>query len=200
MTSWKFYDDNAERLFNDYVSLSFYDIFQDVAVFFSNSITTVLDVGAGSGRDAAALADMGFYVTAVEPSERMRTLASSRYKSEKISWVNDSLPLLREVIKNQQTFDLILISAVWMHLSVQERIESLKNLRTLLTPGGNIIITLRLGPEEPDRKIKIINTEELLENASMFGLTVAYVSEIKDDSFNRAQIKWQKVVLTKPIM
>lgn len=34
----------------------------------------------------------------------------------------------------------------------------------------------------------------------MFGLTVAYVSEIKDDSFNRAQIKWQKVVLTKPIM
>lgn len=45
MTSWKFYDDNAERLFNDYVSLSFYDIFQDVAVFFSNSINTVLDVG-----------------------------------------------------------------------------------------------------------------------------------------------------------
>ncbi len=91
-----------------------------------------------------------------------------------------------EVLKNQQTFDLILISAVWMHLSVQERTESLKNLRTLLTPGGHIIITLRLGPEEPDRKIKIINTEELLENASMFGLTVAYVSEIKDDSFNRA--------------
>lgn len=42
MTSWKFYDDNAERLFNDYVSLSFYDIFQDVAVFFQTQSTQCL--------------------------------------------------------------------------------------------------------------------------------------------------------------
>ena len=33
---------------------------------------TALDVGAGSGRDAAWLASMGYNVTAVEPAQAMR--------------------------------------------------------------------------------------------------------------------------------
>ncbi|HCO2088178.1 TPA: class I SAM-dependent methyltransferase, partial [Escherichia coli] len=59
MTSWKFYDNNADRLFADYISLDFYSIFQDVEEFILQSKGVSLDVGSGSGRDAAALDELG---------------------------------------------------------------------------------------------------------------------------------------------
>lgn len=199
MTSWKFYDDNAERLFSDYNSLDFKSIFCDVVSYISTSYKKALDVGAGSGRDASALADMGFNVVAVEPSQKMRDLASAYYTSKSISWVEDSLPHLVKLNHLSDEFDLILISAVWMHLSVAEQNESLVTLKRLLSPSGKIIITLRLGPEEPDRGINKICTEDLLDEASKIGLISSHVTSVTDDSFNRPQIKWQKVVLTKPI-
>ncbi len=199
MTTWKFYDDNAERFFSDYISLDFKTIFSDVENYISTSSKKALDVGAGSGRDASALADMGINVVAVEPSKKMRDLASAYYTSKRISWIEDSLPHLAKLNHLSDEFDLILISAVWMHLSATEQNDSLVTLKRLLSPTGKIIITLRLGPEEPDRGIYKISTQELLYEANKIGLVCSYVTSIKDDSFNRPQIKWQKVVLTKPI-
>lgn len=199
MTSWKFYDDNSERLFSDYISLNFHSIFHDVKEYFSESINTILDVGAGSGRDAAALAEKGFKIVAVEPSEKMRKLASAFYKSTNITWLDDSLPLLNTVKQTKGKFDLILVSAVWMHLSEEEQNKSLETLLELLSPKGKIIITLRLGPPEPDRDIKSVSTEYLLNSASILGLKPDYISPINEDSFNRPHIKWQKIVLSRPI-
>ncbi|EBK2973807.1 class I SAM-dependent methyltransferase [Salmonella enterica] len=199
MTSWKFYDDNAERLFSDYISLNFETIFNDIEKYIPTPPKKVLDVGAGSGRDASALADMGFNVVAVEPSKKMIELASAYHSSKNIYWIEDSLPRLVKLRNISDEFDLILISAVWMHLSVTEQHESLMTLKRLLSPSGKLIITLRLGPAEPDRGINKISTEDLLNEANKIGLVSSYITSIKDDSFNRPQIKWQKVVLTKLI-
>lgn len=100
MTTWKFYDDNALRLFNDYQSLNFKDIFSDVESYFLASRGDALDVGAGSGRDSAALFKMGYNVTAVEPSDNMRNLAAENHKHCDITWVNDSLPELRKITQS----------------------------------------------------------------------------------------------------
>ena len=54
-----------------------------------------LDVGAGSGRDAAWLSSRGYDVVAVEPSPRMRTIARERHTEPAIRWLADSLPALR---------------------------------------------------------------------------------------------------------
>ncbi|EMV2558002.1 TPA: class I SAM-dependent methyltransferase [Escherichia coli] len=197
MTSWKFYDNNADRLFADYISLDFYSIFQDVEEFILQSKGVSLDVGSGSGRDAAALDELGYKVIAVEPSEKMRNLASSYYKSNHIIWLDDSLPFLHSVKAMNLKFDLILVSAVWMHLSKKEQKISLETLTDLLTLNGRMIITLRLGPPEPDRNINVVNTEELLELASQLGLETLRVTSINKDSFQRNQITWQKVVLSK---
>lgn len=199
MKPWEFYDKNAIRLFNDYISLNFFEIFQDVTHLFKDSVHNVLDVGAGSGRDASALSAMGYNVTAVEPSTKMRELASSYYQSTKITWIDDSLPSLVKLADKKNFFDLILISAVWMHLTEKERLLSLNTLKELLSPLGSIIITLRLGPEEPDRDIKPLKTDEVIESATASGFNIDYVSSIKEDSFNRTNIKWQKIVLTRPI-
>ena len=46
-----------------------------------------LDVGAGSGRDAAWLAERGFEVVAVEPSRAMREEAQRRHPHARIRWM-----------------------------------------------------------------------------------------------------------------
>ncbi|EKF7926856.1 class I SAM-dependent methyltransferase, partial [Escherichia coli] len=110
---------------------------------------------------------------------------------------DDSLPFLHSVKAMNLKFDLILVSAVWMHLSKKEQKISLETLTDLLTLNGRMIITLRLGPPEPDRNINVVNTEELLELASQLGLKTLRVTSINKDSFQRNQITWQKVVLSK---
>jgi len=57
----------------------------------------VLDVGAGSGRDAAWLSSLGHQVIAVEPSEQMRIRGQRLHASDKIRWINDRLPGLENV-------------------------------------------------------------------------------------------------------
>ena len=52
----------------------------------------VLDVGSGTGRDAAWFASKGFDVFAVEPSRAMREIACTLHPSASVCWMNDSLP------------------------------------------------------------------------------------------------------------
>jgi SAM-dependent methyltransferase len=57
----------------------------------------LLDVGAGSGRDAAWFVGRGWDVVAVEPAERMRQEAQRRHPDAPICWLSDRLPRLEAV-------------------------------------------------------------------------------------------------------
>src|ERR1700716_3400918 len=52
----------------------------------------VLDIGAGTGRDAAWFAANGHRVVAIEPTDAMRLPAMSLHPSPLIEWLNDGLP------------------------------------------------------------------------------------------------------------
>jgi protein-L-isoaspartate O-methyltransferase len=51
----------------------------------------VLDIGAGTGRDAAWFAGLGHDVVAVEPAAAMRAEATRRHPGPRIRWLNDRL-------------------------------------------------------------------------------------------------------------
>jgi SAM-dependent methyltransferase len=106
----------------------------------------VLDVGAGTGRDAAWLASRGLEIVAVEPSGAMRAEAQRLHASPSIRWITDSLPSLDRVLRLGLSFDLILLSVVWKHVPHTDRTRAFRNLVTLLKPGGCMAITLRHGP------------------------------------------------------
>jgi len=53
--------------------------------------TTLLDIGAGSGRDAKWLAKRGHEVVAVEPAEGRRREEQARHRHPRIRWLNDRL-------------------------------------------------------------------------------------------------------------
>jgi protein-L-isoaspartate O-methyltransferase len=89
------YADEAEALVQQYESISFADVHKQVLHLIPKPPARVLDIGAGTGRDAAGFADMGHIVTAVEPTAELRMRAMKLHPSPQIAWVDDSHPTFR---------------------------------------------------------------------------------------------------------
>ena len=114
------YEKHAREAAATYESISAEDMLNWLQDLMPVEGGRILDVGAGSGRDAAWLAERGYEVVAVEPSPAMREEASKRHKSRNIRWEDERLPDIPRASK-QGPFDLILVSAVWMHMSQKKR-------------------------------------------------------------------------------
>lgn len=78
---------------------------------------TVLDIGAGSGRDAAWFAGQGHDVNAVEPSSGMRSEGQRFHADPRIRWMDDRLPELSGIGRLGISFDLVMLNAVWQHVA-----------------------------------------------------------------------------------
>ena len=157
----------------------------------------VLDVGAGTGRDAAWFAGLGHDVVAVEPAAAMRAEATRLHPGPRIRWLNDRLPDLAATLRLGLAFDLVLLSAVWMHLAPADRPRALRKLVTLLKPGGLLVMTLRHGPAEPERGMHPVTLAELEGLARDHGLSLMRTEEASDAQ-GRAGITWTRVALRLP--
>src|SRR5260370_18559973 len=91
----------------------------------------VLDVGAGTGRDAAALAALGHTVVAVEPTPELRAHGQRLHPEAAITWIDDSLPHLGKVHARGERFGLIMLTAGWVHLDSDPREHALAAIRDL---------------------------------------------------------------------
>ena len=191
------YDQNAEQFVSQYESLSFEHVHPALLDFLPSPGATILDVGAGSGRDAAWFAAKGYDVVAAEPSEAMRALARQRHPSPRIHWVADSLPDLAQVRRLGLSYDLILLSAVWMHVPPAARQRALRKLATLLSPNGRIAISLRIGPPDTDRAMYEVTLPELATMAQQFGLRLVHTDD-SPDKLGRPGISWTTAVLGLP--
>jgi protein-L-isoaspartate O-methyltransferase len=155
-----------------------------------------LDVGAGSGRDVRWLASLGWQVTAVEPAAALRQRAESRATSS-VTWVDDRLPDLARVRSGHARFELILLSAVWMHIEPDARPQALKALARLLADGGLMVITLRFGPSAAQRPMYPVSLDELRALSAPLGMSVEALSDgaLETDQLNRPDVSWQTVLL-----
>lgn len=110
----------------------------------------VLDVGAGSGRDAAWLTARGLEVVAAEPSAAMREEGRRCHADPRITWVEDHLPALEAVHRLGVAFDLVLLSAVWQRLAPTERPRARMQYR----PGSSGRRPLRQEPSSGCQGVK----------------------------------------------
>jgi SAM-dependent methyltransferase len=154
-----------------------------------------LDIGAGSGRDALWLARQDWKVTAVEPADGLRHLGQSK-SSSNIEWVDARLPELDGLDVPDHGYDLVLLSAVWMHLKPEQRPLAFQRMCECLSSRGIMIITLRFGPSDPDRPMYAVNVKELEALALQRGLRINMLSNgLADDRLQRREISWQTVCL-----
>jgi SAM-dependent methyltransferase len=190
------YHEQANGFFNLYESLQFENVHADWLPLLPNG-GYALDIGAGSGRDAAKLAARGFNVIAIEPATALLTLAQCAHTAANIRWFNDSLPLLAAIPKSQ-TFDLILLSAVWMHLTPKQQADSWPQLIKRLKPEGLLVFTLRMGEFNDGRSSYTVNPQQLTETAYTNGLTLLKAST-NNDKLNRENITWHTLVFKRPM-
>ncbi|MFD7132249.1 class I SAM-dependent methyltransferase [Streptomyces sp. NPDC059894] len=189
-----YYAHNAGRLAQRYGSVTFEEVHGGVLDLLPPAPATVVDVGAGTGRDAAALAGRGYRVLAVEPVRELREVAQRLNPSENICWAEDSVPELSRV---SGTFDLALLSAVWMHLPPAARGRAMHRLAALLTPAGLLVISLRRGTPPTDRVMYDVPAEAVVSDGERAGLRLVRLVEEGEDRLGRARVRWQTVALRK---
>ncbi|QTC90327.1 class I SAM-dependent methyltransferase [Brevundimonas goettingensis] len=190
-----YYDRHAETLADNYESLTFEQTHPELDKWLRDGKQrSILDVGAGTGRDAAAMQALGHDVVAVEPADKMRALARRLHPSAKIRWIDTTLPDIAAVPRPTAGYDLVILSAVWMHVEKDDRVKALERLSSLLNAKGRLYITLRLGPADGERGIHAVSREALSTEAAAAGLEITSVTSAPD-LLGRTDVRWETAVL-----
>ncbi len=109
---------------------------------------TVLDVGAGSGRDCAALLRLGVDAHGLEPVVALCTAAISRHPELANRIVTATVEEYAH--GNRARFDGVLLSAVLMHIPDNELFNFVLAIRELVKPGGRLVVSVPLERDDVD--------------------------------------------------
>lgn len=192
----EYYDKNGRAAAEIYDRVNADALHAWMSRFLPKEPAVILDIGAGSGRDAQWLAQKGHTVIAVEPSRTMREHAFAHHAHDKIQWINDSLPSLEHTYQLQYAYDIVLVNAVWMFVPPRERIRAFRKLVDLLKPGGLLIMTAQLGEVDPKNGKIAVPDDELAHLATQHGMQIE-VDAQASDSLGR-NYRWQQVVFRVP--
>jgi len=190
-----YYTTHADRLVEQYNQTTFESVHRSWLNKLPAQPGLACDIRAGSGRDANWLANAGWQVMAVEPCPALRERAEANSHSS-VRWLDDRLPELAQLRaqgqRQPQRFQLILISAVWMHMPASQRERSFEVVCELLAPGGLLVISLRHGPDD-GRGFFEVMPGELQQQAERFSL-VPIGFDQRDDDFGRTGVSWETCV------
>jgi len=192
------YAEQAAELVEQYESVPFIEKHQAVLHLLPTRPCRVLDIGAGTGADASWFAGEGHSVVAVEPTGEFRQAGMALHPSPLIEWVDDCLPGLEVTRRRMQRFDLICLSAVWMHLNEQERRLAMPNVVSLLAENGVILMSLRHGPIPSGRRMFEVTAEETTRLARSHGLQTVLSTRTQSTLLqNRlAGVEWSRMAFS----
>lgn len=188
------YAEEADDLLEGYERRAFADLHQSVLHLIPDEPCDVLDIGAGTGRDAAGFAAMGHRVLAVEPTEPLREGAKTLHPSSRIEWVDDSLPDLALILARQQRFRVVMLTAVWMHLDERQRRRAMPRVASLVSDDGVLVMFLRHGPVPQGRRMFEVSSAETVQLASEQNLKpIINLGRLPDHS-GRDGVSWTRLV------
>jgi protein-L-isoaspartate O-methyltransferase len=178
--------------------LSFADVHKPVLQLLPTASCRVLEIGSGPGRNAAQLAAMGHEVVAIEPTDELRMAAMAMYPSPSIEWVDDALPDLTS-LPQAYAFDLVMATAVWMHLDLSERRRAMPRLAASTKRRGRLIMSLRHGPVPAGRRMFEVSAGETIALASAQGMspTLNLVTASVQEGNRRAGVTWTWLAFAK---
>ncbi|MGZ5912876.1 MAG: class I SAM-dependent methyltransferase, partial [Reyranella sp.] len=171
------YGETADALVKHYEGVTFAEVHRETLDLMPTPPSRVLDVGAGTGRDAAALAALGHSVVAVEPTPELRAHGQRLHRDAAITWIDDALPDLDKVHALGVRHDLVLLSAVWMHLDAGQRERAMAAIAGLLRPGALVTLSLRHGPIPAGRRMFNVSAAETSALAARHALATVHEGE-----------------------
>jgi SAM-dependent methyltransferase len=191
------YAEEADALVRQYESIAFADAHRAILPLLPPAPADVLDIGAGTGRDAAGFSALGHHVTAVEPTEAMRSRAMALHPDPAITWIDDCLPDLPVLRAMGRGFDVIMLTAVWMHLDAAQRSRAMPQVARLLRGGGLMWLTLRHGPVPAGRRMFEVTAAETIALAAAEGIVCVRQSETGDGWLRRPDVRWDRLIFRR---
>lgn len=191
------YTTAAPELIETFEAVSSAKLYAPVQQFLPRLPCRVLDLGAGTGRDAAWFANAGHKVVAVEPVAPFRQTGFERHPSPRIAWVDDTLPDIHRVLARNEIFDLIILSAVWQHLDDSARKVALFRLRALTVNESLVILSIRHGPGAASRPIYKARIADVILWANSAGFRLVFETRAPSvqSPNNKAGVTWSWLVL-----
>ena len=163
------YAADATGLIEPFEAIPSARLFAPVEAFLPPPPGRVLDIGAGTGRDAAWFASRGFDVVAVEPVTALREAGQRLHERQEITWCDALLPGLEGLSPAMQAFQLIVLNGVLHHLAPADQWRALRTLSRWLAPGGRVVLSLRHGPTAPSRPGYPVATQVLVAEVQQAG-------------------------------
>lgn len=189
-----YYDRDATVFAARYDSVSFDAVHPLMSRHLSAS-GRALDIGAGSGRDARAMAARGLEVTAVEPSGGLRGIGEAN--SHGIRWIDDRLPRLARLGGTGQQYDFILCSAVMILVPPADLSPAFISMAGLLGEGGKLGLNLREPAADEPAELFFAHTDaDVLAATRSAGLVCIDRGEA-GDAIGRSAYRWRSFVFVR---
>lgn len=173
-----------DRLYHDAELTQFYDLENeggadfDYCLRFAEGAGSVLDLGCGTGRLGAALAD-GRSVTGVDPARPMLDVARNRGGGDRVDWVEADA----RSVRLDRRFDLVVLTghAFQVFLTSDDQQAVLRTIAHHLAPAGRFIFDTRNPAAEEWREWVPELSERFLDHAGL-----GRVKAWNDVAFDRA--------------
>jgi SAM-dependent methyltransferase len=146
----------------------------------------ILDVGTGNGDFLAmTLSKLGnsksFDLALLEPSDDLVRQIAERIKLVDTIRSAAVCPIALKDYATEDTYDVVLASHLFYHITPDDRPEQLQRMVSFLKPGGKLIIVLREKDDAYDFKSKF---KPLLYGGDFKALTLGAVLSVMPDSNN----------------
>lgn len=147
------YNKIAEDWFKDHGKDLWWQEGTDEFLSLLSKNASILDVGCGAGIKSKYIAENGFVVTGIDFSEKMIEIAKREFPDIDFEVVD-----IYEMDKFTKTFDGVFAQAVLLHITKDEVVQALNNLKSKLNAGGLLYIAVKAMREDGvEEGIKIEN-------------------------------------------
>jgi SAM-dependent methyltransferase len=198
------YDAYAREMSSRYETADMSQLHTMLLRYLPQRRASVLELGCGSGRDAAFLLANGYDVTGVDASAGMIAEAArihpelaGRVSCAAVPFPEDSPLLLR-------SFDAVFSNAMFMHIPDGDLQLTGLQVRRMLRPGGALFLSVSVDRsgltddrDAHDRLFRERPPERLRQLFEGLGFTLVAQHE-SSDSLSRPEIRWVSLVFRAP--
>ncbi len=188
----EYYENNTEEFFDSTVSADVGYLYYD----FLKSIPQggkILDLGCGSGRDAKAFIEKGYFVTAIDVSPSLCKMAK-----EKLGIEVECLDF--NEVNYKEKFDGVWACASLLHCSRENLPSIINKIKNALVPNGVVYMSFKYGDFEGEKLGRFFldlnedRFEEIFQKTKGFKKIKIWQSE---DTRREKDVIWLNILLRK---